>query len=301
MTFSLIRVFLACALFLVMSISGSFSANAVTYQEYEAAVAENNKITIKGLDRGDGKDLNGRLYKPSGDGPFPAIIALHGAGGIFPYQLWWAKKISKWGFVVLFVDNYCTRGLLCVHHTDDQDRRRGEIMRTWQTVSLRQRVLDAVAAYKFLFSKSYVNKEAIGLIGWSWGGTSALFAQKLAKRFNLPKGGFKGTIAFYPNLKYVMKHKDWKGTGKINQPTLILYGESDALESEESYKELLEEGNLGPITVVGFKEATRKFDELGESRMKFHPAVGEFEKAFHRPSFELSVKKVHKFLDETFK
>ena len=77
-------MFFACALFIVTSIVGGLTANAISYQEYEAAVAENSKITIKGLDVGDGKDLNGRLYKPSRNGAYPAIVALHGAGGIFP-------------------------------------------------------------------------------------------------------------------------------------------------------------------------------------------------------------------------
>jgi len=121
MILSLINTFFTCAIFIVTSIVGGLTANAISYKKYEAAVAENNKITIKSLDVGDGKDLNGRLYKPSRNGVYPAIVELHGAGGIFPYQLWWAKEISKRGFVVLFVDNYCTRGLLCVRHQNIWD------------------------------------------------------------------------------------------------------------------------------------------------------------------------------------
>ena len=98
-----------------------------------------------------------------------------------------------------------------------------------------------------------------------------------------------------------MKKQMWKRTGRINQPTLILYGKSDTLESEESYKVLLEEGNVGPITVIGYEGATRKFDELGGSRMISHPSVGMLEKAFHRPSFVKSLEEVHNWLDKSFK
>lgn len=277
------------------------TASTVTYDDYKAAVSANNEVSVEGLTMGDGKTLNARLYMPQGDGPFPALVALHGAGGIFPYQLWWAKELSKTGFVVLFVDSYCTRGHLCTHDTDDSDPNRGSIMRTWKVVSIRQRMIDAVGAYMFLATKSYVSKDAVGLIGWSWGGTAALFAQKFAARLNLPDGGFKGTIAFYPNLKYVTDNPRWQRSGKITQPSLILYGEDDALESRESYKELMEEGHPGPISVLGFKGAVRKFDELGDLRIKEHPSVGEFQKAFHEPSFKAAVAGVSEFLLENFK
>ena len=64
---------------------------------------------------------------------------------------------------------------------------------------------------------------------------------------------------------------------------------------------LLEEGDIGPITVIGYEGATRKFDELGGSRMMPYPSVGKFEKAFHRPSFVKFVEEVHKWLDESLK
>ena len=35
----------------------------------------------------DGKKIDGLLYKPDGNGPFKSVVMLHGAGGIFPYQL----------------------------------------------------------------------------------------------------------------------------------------------------------------------------------------------------------------------
>ena len=65
-----------------------YDGNAVTYEDFKVAVADNNRATIEGLSRGDSKDLDARLYKPAGNGPFSALIALHDAGGICPYQIW---------------------------------------------------------------------------------------------------------------------------------------------------------------------------------------------------------------------
>ena len=272
------------------------TALSVSFEEYANTLEGSQKIEIEGISPGDGKDLEGYLYKPEGKGPFPALIALHGAGGIFPYQLWWAKEISKKGYVVLFIDHYCTRDLLCEVKSDDEDHARGEIMRNWQEVSPRQRVLDAVAAYSWLSSESYIKNKMIGLIGWSWGGSSALFAQKIARRLSLPNGGFKATIAFYPNLKYVLDKPQWSRTGPIEQPALILYGKADILESEEAYETLLSAGYSGDIRVIGFDEAYRKFDELGPYREKHHPSVGYFGKAFQQKAFDRSRREVEKFL-----
>ena len=295
---SLIALCMACV-FAATLISNT--SIAVSYKDYNNVLNGSDKIKLSGISRGDGKDLDGYLYRPAGNGPHPALVALHGAGGIFPYQLWWAKYISKKGYVVLFVDHYCTRGHLCEVESDDSDRARGQIMRNWQSVSPRQRVMDAVAAYKWLSSKAYINKNQIGLIGWSWGASSALFAQKIARRLSLPNGGFKATIAFYPNLKYLIDKPQWSRTGQIKQSTLILYGKADVIESEEAYQHLLSEGHPGAIRVVGFEGAYRKFDELGAYREKYHPTIGQFPKAFQQKAFDASLREIKKFLSENLR
>lgn len=296
----LLTIFLLFSIITISDHGNTARANQITWDNYITAVNAGQEVKIKGFSHGDDVDLTGRIYTPEGSGPYPALIALHGAGGIFPYQLWWANWISKKGFVVLFIDSYCTRGYLCEHFTGDKDSNRGKIMRKWDKVSIKQRIFDAAAGYQFLLDNSMVKKDSIGLIGWSWGGTTALFAQKISKRLNLPEGGFKGTIAFYPNLVHVEKKRQWKGSGKINQPTLVLYGKLDVLESVNSYKRFLKKKHPGPITIIGYEGAVRKFDELGPHRLKNHPRVGSFPKAFHKKSFENSLDVLAKFLKNNF-
>jgi len=289
-------IFSLFSFLLTIAISSGY---AVTLADYELAMSQNQKSLIKGISQGDGKDLDTLLYKPAGEGPFPALVALHGAGGIFPYQLWWAKEISKWGYVVLFVDHYCSRGHLCEHAADDASR--GDIMRNWQMVSLRQRAIDAAAAHIWLSNKSYVKKDSIGLIGWSWGGASALFAQNVEKMKAITNGGFKATIAFYPNLKHFIDHPQWIRSGPLTQPTLFLYGKSDALESGDSYQKLLSSGYPAAIKVVGFDGAYKKFDELGPYRERQHPGVGIFFKGFQKNAFDQSVIEIKNFLKENLR
>ena len=273
----------------------AFSSHAVTFDDYAKVFEGTKEISFLTPSLGDGKKISGLLYTPTGKGPFPAVIALHGAGGIFPYQLWWAKTISKLGYVVLFVDSYCERKILCNRDTSDSDQERGEVMRDWQQVPMHQRMVDAMGAFQFLAKKKIVLKNKIGSIGWSWGGSVMLFKQKYKERFPLPFGGFKATVAFYPNLKYLYENPMWQGGHKFKEKLLILYGLSDDLESKESYDLLLKEEGDEYIKVIGYPNSHRKFDELGGYREKYHPAVGDFAKEFNKKAFEDSLNKVVSF------
>jgi hypothetical protein len=50
--------------------------------------------------------LTGQLYPPAGEGPFPAVVFLHGCAGIDPVQHHWAHRLQQWGYLVLLVDSF---------------------------------------------------------------------------------------------------------------------------------------------------------------------------------------------------
>jgi dienelactone hydrolase len=56
--------------------------------------------------------LRGYLRRPSGTGPIPAVVLLHGCAG-FAESLdqKWGPKLAKWGYVILTVDSFSARGL----------------------------------------------------------------------------------------------------------------------------------------------------------------------------------------------
>jgi hypothetical protein len=69
-----------------------------------------------------GTEITGYYFRPRGDGPFPAVIGMHGCGGLFeqdrktlsPNRMDWAQRFVNAGYVVLFPDSYQPRGLLSV-------------------------------------------------------------------------------------------------------------------------------------------------------------------------------------------
>ena len=59
--------------------------------------------------------LVANLEKPSGDGPFPAVIMMHGCAGDNEYLDPWEKRLLSLGYVVLRVDSIGPRyqGTFC--------------------------------------------------------------------------------------------------------------------------------------------------------------------------------------------
>src|SRR5690349_7393975 len=59
-----------------------------------------------------GDRIQGYLAKPDGAGPFPAVIGLHGCAGMHDTtKQRLADELVAWGYVVLLVDSYATRGI----------------------------------------------------------------------------------------------------------------------------------------------------------------------------------------------
>jgi dienelactone hydrolase len=125
-----------------------------------------------------------KLTKPPGKGPFPAIVLLHGCGGMansYPHR--WDQRLADWGYVSLQVDSFnprkissvCAGGMVSL-----------EI--------LQYRVRDALLAKAYLSNLSFVIPDKIGLMGWSHGG-STVIDTVLTDKDHTP---FGAAVAFYP-------------------------------------------------------------------------------------------------------
>lgn len=203
-------------------------------------------VTIQFTSRApDGAKLSGTLHKPEGNGPFPAIVALHGYGGVLDYQEDWLKNLRDTGFVTLMVDSYCGRGYYC----PGQSRSRVlPLMQNPMIVSPAMRAADALAALYFLQNQSFVDRERIGVLGWSGGGTAALMA-------STPASGFKAAVSFYPTVSEIQR--DW------TTPALILAGDLDPSAPQYKSFTVAMRGKSLPVEVILYASAHRKFDEPG--------------------------------------
>jgi hypothetical protein len=55
--------------------------------------------------------LKGNLFRPEGNGPFPAVVVLHGCAGIDDHFRAWAEQLVEYGYVALIVDSFGPRGI----------------------------------------------------------------------------------------------------------------------------------------------------------------------------------------------
>jgi dienelactone hydrolase len=173
----------------------------------------------------DGKtQLDGYLYRPSGEGRRPAVVGLHGCSGMFsratgaisPIYREWAAELNRHGYVFLLVDSF-------------RPRNQGEMCSTlgFELEVYRARPKDAYGALWYLQSQPFVRGDRIALAGWSQGGGATLFSignRSLGRPATLPQGDFRAAVAFYPGSCNIERQpSDW--TSQI--PLLVLMGAED--------------------------------------------------------------------------
>src|ERR1700675_4955351 len=166
----------------------------------------------------DNVTLHGTLYRPEGDGPFPAVVAMHDCGGLIrrpatQSQLYgeWANLLVGKGFVVLFPDLFGSRGL------GPQCREANR-----KVHARRERVADANAARRWLQTQSFVKADHISLLGWSNGGVAALWSVRPTTTPHDGSTDFRSAVALYPSCRR-LRETAWSA----RVPTLILIGGAD--------------------------------------------------------------------------
>ncbi|MGF1609748.1 MAG: dienelactone hydrolase family protein [Kiloniellales bacterium] len=169
----------------------------------------------KGLTLPDPKPRTalGRLYRPDGEGPFPAVVLLHGSYGIWEWDDLWAERLRSWGYVVLNVDSMTPRGLYR-HNTGIGATEKGASRRY---VGAFPRALDALGALAYLAAQPFVAPAAIAVLGMSEGGTTAMYTA--SPRDKSPAAGrFAASLALYPNCHEFER---------FDAPLLVLIGDAD--------------------------------------------------------------------------
>ncbi|MCA9457452.1 MAG: alpha/beta hydrolase [Nitrospira sp.] len=113
--------------------------------------------------------LSARIYKPGGQGPFPAVVLLHGSKNhTKDYYTEYSEYFAAHGIVVA---NYDKRG---------QGQSTGNL---W-TATFHGLADDAVAVVEHLASQPYVDDSRIGLWADSQGGWVALLADSLSPQIS---------------------------------------------------------------------------------------------------------------------
>jgi len=214
-------------------------AAALERVEFDSA---SQRLVSGELVRGD--RIQGTLARPDGAGPFPAVVALHGCAGMHDTtRQRLADDLVAWGYVVLLVDSYATRG---IDHACTST--------AFATFLLRRP--DAYGALVFLGRQTFVDPHRVAVIGFSAGARVTLsMAEPNPFEPFIPLGDlqFRAAAAFYPPCKQAM--------ARPGIPTLIFIGAlDDWTPAADCSDKIASWDNDGPpVELVVYPGATHGF------------------------------------------
>jgi dienelactone hydrolase len=207
--------------------------------------------------------LEGVLFEPEGEGPFPAVVMLHGCtglrtgtGAIQGKLQFWADHLRTLGYVTLLVDSFTPRGI-------------DEVCTGRHLLSpVRDRADDARGALRYLQGRAGVHADRIALLGWSNGAAATLSV--LFDRGTVEQD-FRAAVAFYPNCtrKYP--------AGPVFRPYAPLYilvGELDDWTPAAPCMEIVERARAAgsPIAIKVYPGAHHSFDAPA-TPVRYRPEV----------------------------
>lgn len=158
------------------------------------------------------------IWKPEGDGPYPAVILVHSCGGMKQQLGFWRKEAINRKYVVFIIDAFTSRGSPNCRPAAPIPMTRGV-----------KDVLDAVAHLKTL---PFVDKTRIATIGFSWGAMAGMLAGSIGYAADVTQGleRLTATVALYPAC-YIGPFGNFPGNeflrSDLATPTLLLLGEKD--------------------------------------------------------------------------
>lgn len=227
-----------------------------------------------------GITLTGWLFKPSGNGPFPTVVMMHGCNGVYSYSdptkglanLYreWGDRLTNAGYVALLVDSFTPRNAA-----------QNECSNGSSGVSeVNDRPYDAAAGLSYLASRPDVSVGKIGLLGWSHGGSAVMMSMDVTRKTSV---NFKVAVAYYPgcglyNAYGGLSNSTWKPYA----PFAILIGSADTTVSVDYCKTRVTTAqSLGATTttITIYAKAKHSFDGATKITSTFTQADVDAKKA----------------------
>lgn len=206
------------------------------------------------------------IFKPAGDGPFPATALMHTCGGLKgapnAHMKVHAQELLAAGHVVLVIDSYGPRGF------DNCSVR---------APSGSGGIADAYAALNLLASKPFVDGARIYQVGYSWGAfISALLASPQSARLAGSERRFTATVVNYGSCAFKDKHMVLQD---MDRPLLLLMGGRDDEVPSAPCFPLLEEMKAAgkPVQWHVYPDATHGWDKSGQGSRGYvyNPSVAK--------------------------
>ena len=201
-------------------------------------------------------------WQPAKDvGRRPAIIALHGCGGLYSSRgrfddryTWYAQHWNAAGWHVVAPDSFGSRGQGSICRQAPSDR----------TTKVAHRREDVLRTAAWLMDRNDVDPQRIAIVGWSHGGSTALEVVDRSLWRSQPPAAI---VVYYPGCG------GWKRR-TLAQPAvsmLMLLGEADDWTPAAACKELADRYQSeypGSVVVRAYADGYHGFDSRGPVRFR---------------------------------
>ncbi len=213
--------------------------------------------------RDEGVALDAYLFRAPGAGAHPAVVFLHGCGGLVrsngainARELDWAARLNQAGYGVLMLDSFSTRyiGEMCSAGS-------------FQPGVYRWRAEDAYGALLWLQAQSFVEPDRVALIGWSLGGGTTMVAigrHSPGRPDDMTQPDFRAAVAFYPGgCRAERLGGDWS----TPIPLLVLNGTADVWTPAMPCQAVVDNAAAkgAPVAIHLYPGAYHDFDWPGQA------------------------------------
>jgi dienelactone hydrolase len=195
--------------------------------------------------------IDATLVLPSGPGPFPAVVQLHGCAGVEAQSFRWARWLADHGYAALVVDSLRARHV------------KGDCRTGPDEPPITARFDDAFGALRYLQSRPDVRANRVAAIGWSQGGVYAMAVingpslERARRRgVELPAVGFAASVGVYPGGCFSLVKE------LVVRPLLVLIGEADDWTPAATCREMVAamHSRGADATIVTYPGAYHYFD-----------------------------------------
>ena len=193
--------------------------------------------------------ISGELRIPkSGGDRLPAIVLLHGSGGIARNVHDWVAVLNATGIATLALDSFTGRGLK-------------NIASNQTALGRLVQLFDAYRALELLAKHPRIDPERIALMGWSRGGAGPLYAslRRFQRMHGPPGAAFAAYVPFYAPCHIRLREEE----DVVDKPTRIFLGTADDLVPVEPCRDYVQRMRKAgkDIQLIEYPGARHLFDD----------------------------------------
>lgn len=218
-----------------------------------------------------------KVFKPSGNGPFPVALILHGCGGKTPFLEDYAQVAVEAGYAAVVVDSFKPRGMSSLDAK--------LFVCTGVVLQGLKRSGDIFAMLTWLESQPWADPQRVFLAGWSHGAWSIMDGYAIGANAARATGvadadpiklrtRVKGALLVYPYCAYPSLTSS-RGWGREGPKVFSVIGGKDQVVGDKHPRQALDRLKRDGLSVdtVLYPDATHAFDDnrANDPRARYRP------------------------------